>query len=156
MLKPVILESQDAPDWTKYFKLQKVIEHINGSLPPVTAQSDIDLRIIVAHTLIHSSTIHLYLPFVSKDVNLQLLSLDAARAMLTVIQAIRPSRYQYLDPILAVSSLRLISIKLRILKFLSSVGNLLQMSSFARKSPLNWETFPTRNLWSADCRMSCM
>ncbi|KZS88812.1 hypothetical protein SISNIDRAFT_254324 [Sistotremastrum niveocremeum HHB9708] len=97
----ITMKSQDAPDWTKYFKLQKVIEHINGSLPPVTAQSDIDLRIIVVHTLIHSSTIHLYLPFVSKDVNLQLLSLDAARAMLTVIQAIRPSRYQYLDPILA-------------------------------------------------------
>ncbi|KZT34379.1 hypothetical protein SISSUDRAFT_1131882 [Sistotremastrum suecicum HHB10207 ss-3] len=98
----LIQDASDDGHWDDYIKFQNAIEQFLATIPAITgpSASEIDLRLVVVHTLLRTAIIHLYHPFATADINIHAKSLEAARGIREVIRTIRTRQFQYLDPIL--------------------------------------------------------
>ncbi|KZS87508.1 hypothetical protein SISNIDRAFT_490969 [Sistotremastrum niveocremeum HHB9708] len=90
--------------WTQYASLEQAIRGLSSRIPPLAGGGipalEADTRLVTAHTMVHTTLLHLYHPFVNADGNVRENSLAEARLILGIIHGIEPRQFEFLDPLL--------------------------------------------------------
>lgn len=88
--------------------LTTVTEAFVGTLPSITPSGDVNVHIlrgqILAHTLVRMTFIHLNIKFVTNDITAGVRCVEAAIAMIKLLDDVDLVRLEMLPPIMTVSA----------------------------------------------------